>query len=135
MNIQAKRVYDPIDEKDGARILVDRLWPRGMKKDRLEADEWLKDAAPSAELRKWYAHDPAKWEAFKRRYFDELDQKPEIIDRLRGLAFEGNADPALLREGCSIQSGACPEGLSAVEVELVFIQKRASSAARFSIRK
>lgn len=89
MNIQAKRVYDPIDEKDGTRILVDRLWPRGMKKDRLEADEWLKDAAPSTELRKWYAHDPAKWEAFKRRYFDELDQKPEIIDRLRGLASRG----------------------------------------------
>mgnify|MGYP000952682116 CR=1 FL=1 len=89
MNIQAKRVYDPIDEKDGTRILVDRLWPRGMKKDRLEADEWLKDAAPSAELRKWYAHDPAKWQAFKRRYFDELDQKPEVIDRLRSLASEG----------------------------------------------
>ncbi|VBB44427.1 conserved hypothetical protein [uncultured Desulfatiglans sp.] len=89
MNIQAKRVYDPVDEKDGSRVLVDRLWPRGMKKDRLEADEWLKDAAPSNELRKWYAHDPAKWEAFRRRYFDELDQKPEVIDRLRSLASEG----------------------------------------------
>jgi len=89
MNIQAKRVYDPVDEKDGSRVLVDRLWPRGMKKDRLEADEWLKDAAPSNELRKWYAHDPVKWEAFRRRYFDELDQKPEVIDRLRSLASEG----------------------------------------------
>lgn len=89
MNIQTKRVYDPIDEKDGTRILVDRVWPRGVKKERLDAQEWLKEAAPSTELRKWFAHDPAKWEAFKRRYFEELDQKPEVLDRLRGLALEG----------------------------------------------
>jgi len=79
--IKIKRVYDPIEKDDGVRILVDRLWPRGIKKDKI--DIWLKDIAPSNELRKWYNHDPNKWEEFKRRYFDELDKNPKINELLQ----------------------------------------------------
>jgi len=74
--IKVKRVYDLIEKDDRVRILVDRIWPRGIKKDKI--DIWLKDIAPSNELRKWYNHDPNKWEEFKRRYFDELDKNPKI---------------------------------------------------------
>jgi len=79
--IKVKRVYDPIEKDDGVRILVDRLWPRGIKKDKI--DIWLKDIAPSNELRKWYNHDPNKWEEFKRRYFDELDKNSKINELLQ----------------------------------------------------
>ena len=79
--IKIKRVYDPIEKDDGVRILVDRLWPRGIKKDKI--DIWLKDIAPSNELRKWYNHDPNKWEEFKRRYFDELDKNSKLNELLQ----------------------------------------------------
>jgi uncharacterized protein YeaO (DUF488 family) len=75
--IRIKRVYEPPEPGDGARFLIDRLWPRGCRKDSLQLTGWLKDAAPSDALRKWFAHDPARWEEFKRRYFAELDRKPE----------------------------------------------------------
>ena len=75
--ITVKRVYEPFDTHDGTRVLVERLWPRGMKKDRLRLDGWLKDAAPSSALRRWFGHDPAKWDEFRRRYAAELDQAPE----------------------------------------------------------
>ena len=71
--IQVKRVYDPPDAKDGDRFLVERLWPRGIKKEALQMQDWLKDVAPSGELRRWFSHDPAKWREFQRRYFKELD--------------------------------------------------------------
>ena len=71
--IQIKRVYEPAARTDGVRLLVERLWPRGVKKEKLRLDGWLKDVAPSTELRKWFGHDPAKWEAFERRYWRELD--------------------------------------------------------------
>jgi uncharacterized protein YeaO (DUF488 family) len=78
--IQIKRVYDREGGKGsvegGRRYLVDRLWPRGVKKEALKLDAWLKDVAPSDELRHWYAHDPAKWQEFRRRYFAELDARP-----------------------------------------------------------
>ncbi len=74
--IQIKRVYDPPARSDGHRLLVERLWPRGMKKEKLELDAWLKDAAPSTELRKWFNHDPARWQEFQQRYRAELDQHP-----------------------------------------------------------
>ncbi|BFI73149.1 uroporphyrin-III methyltransferase [Nanoarchaeota archaeon] len=74
--IKIKRVYDPIENDDGIRILVDRIWPRGIKKDKIYI--WLKDIAPSNELRKWFNHDPNKWEEFKRRYFEELDKNSEL---------------------------------------------------------
>jgi uncharacterized protein YeaO (DUF488 family) len=75
--IRVKRVYDPLDKADGARFLVERLWPRGVKKEKLKTDAWLKDAAPSTELRKWFNHDPAKWRAFQRRYEAELKENRE----------------------------------------------------------
>ncbi|MDE3017440.1 MAG: DUF488 domain-containing protein [Nitrospirota bacterium] len=75
--IQVKRVYDPPGERDGRRFLVDRLWPRGMAKDSLKVDGWLKEVAPSHELRRWFAHDPARWKEFLRRYAEELDGKPD----------------------------------------------------------
>jgi len=80
--IQVKRVYEPASESDGARFLVDRLWPRGVKKEALELQGWLKDLAPSDELRKWFKHDPAQWDEFQRRYVGELDTKPGPLQLL-----------------------------------------------------
>ena len=84
--IEIKRVYSPLQKEDGFRVLVDRVWPRGVSKKQLRADLWLKDAAPSTPLRKWFGHDRAKWAEFQRRYFAELDEKPEVIRQLLDLA-------------------------------------------------
>ncbi len=81
--IVTKRAYDPASPEDGARYLVERLWPRGLKKESLKIDGWLKDVAPSTELRKWFGHDPEKWDEFRQRYFQELRHHPEEIARLR----------------------------------------------------
>lgn len=78
-NIRTKRVYDPFEKDDGFRILIDRLWPRGIKKDDAYIDEWIKDISPSNELRKWYSHDPEKWKEFKKRYYSELRDKGGIL--------------------------------------------------------
>ena len=75
--IKIKRVYDACARSDGRRFLVERLWPRGMKKEELKFDAWLKGAAPSTELRQWFSHDPAKWKEFQRRYRAELKAHPE----------------------------------------------------------
>jgi uncharacterized protein YeaO (DUF488 family) len=72
-----KRAYDPVSRTDGTRFLVERLWPRGVAKADLRVDAWLKEAGPSTELRKWFSHDPDKWAQFRRRYFRELDSRPE----------------------------------------------------------
>ena len=80
MRLATKRIYDPPAKEDGFRILVDRLWPRGIKKERAAVAEWLKDIAPSDALRKWFSHDPGKWPEFRRRYFEELENKDEMID-------------------------------------------------------
>lgn len=80
--IRIKRVYDQPEEKDGLRILVDRLWPRGLKKERARVDMWLKEIAPSDALRKWFSHDPGKWGEFRQRYFEELNDKKELIDSI-----------------------------------------------------
>ena len=87
--IQVKRVYEPAAASDGARFLVDRLWPRGLKKKVLRVDGWLKDAAPSNPLRKWFNHDPAKWDEFQNRYFAELDEKLEAVRPLLEAARRG----------------------------------------------
>ena len=79
MQIQIKRVYAEPATGDGLRVLVDRIWPRGMSKDKAQVDEWLKELAPSAALRKWFGHDPAKWEAFQKRYFAELQENPAVV--------------------------------------------------------
>jgi uncharacterized protein YeaO (DUF488 family) len=83
MELRSKRVYLPPDDADGTRILVDRLWPRGLSKDKLGGATWVKDAAPSDALRKWFGHDPAKWDEFRRRYFAELDANHEGVAALR----------------------------------------------------
>jgi uncharacterized protein YeaO (DUF488 family) len=83
MTIRIKRAYEPPSPRDGARILVDRLWPRGISKEKLKLDAWMKEIAPSNELRKWYQHDEAKWAEFQKRYFKELRQQPELIAELR----------------------------------------------------
>ncbi len=80
--IQLKRVYEKPSRKDGLRILVDRLWPRGLTKERAAVNLWLKDVAPSTELRKWFGHDPAKWEQFQTRYRKELDEKQDDLKLL-----------------------------------------------------
>ena len=82
---KVKRVYEPVTPEDGARGLVDRLWPRGVSKTQAKLNPWLRDAAPSDALRKWFAHDARKWEVFRRRYQTELKTKPEILDTLKGL--------------------------------------------------
>ena len=79
MNIRIKRVYENAESADGYRVLVDRLWPRGIKKSAAALDEWAKDLAPSRELRKWYSHDPAKWHEFQQLYRKELDKKEQLI--------------------------------------------------------
>ncbi len=83
LNIKLKRVYEPYDEQDGKRILVDRLWPRGLTKEKAKIDLWLKDIAPSTELRKWFGHDPAKWPEFQQRYRKELDANLVSVSLLR----------------------------------------------------
>jgi uncharacterized protein YeaO (DUF488 family) len=80
--IKIKRVYDAFAADDGHRFLVDRLWPRGFKKENLPDGSWMKEAAPSNELRKWYEHDPAKWDEFCRRYFAELDSHPDAWQKI-----------------------------------------------------
>ena len=82
---KVKRVYERASPEDGARVLVDRLWPRGVSKTQAKKHLWLRDAAPSDALRKWFAHDPRKWEAFRRRYQTELKTKSEIVETLKGL--------------------------------------------------
>ena len=81
--IRLKRAYEPASSVDGKRILVERLWPRGVTKARAALDDWPKDLAPSPALRQWFAHDPARWKGFKRRYWKELAKKPEAVDWLR----------------------------------------------------
>lgn len=81
--IAIKRVYEEPKESDGTRILVDRLWPRGLTKEKARVDVWLKDAAPSNELRKWFGHDPAKWAEFQKRYVAELKTHPEGLAALK----------------------------------------------------
>ena len=80
-----KRAYEPANEQDGVRVLVDRIWPRGRSKTDLRIDHWLKDIAPSTELRKWFGHDPRKWNEFRARYAAELDEHPEDIEFLHSL--------------------------------------------------
>jgi uncharacterized protein YeaO (DUF488 family) len=82
MSIQLKRAYEQGSETDGYRVLVDRLWPRGVSKQDAKIDLWLKEIAPSTDLRKWFDHDPAKWEEFRKRYAQELDTRPEIVKQL-----------------------------------------------------
>lgn len=83
--IKAKRIYDPHNKEDGYRILIDRLWPRGISKEKARLDLWLKEIAPSTELRKWFGHDPDKWPEFEKKYKKELEGKKELILEIKKL--------------------------------------------------
>lgn len=112
MSISVKRAYDPPSPADGYRVLVDRLWPRGVSKVKLKIDEWMKEIAPSAELRKWYGHEPEKWPEFRKRYRAELEKSPwrellaGLVDRARrgkvtlviGARDTGHANGAVIGE-------------------------------------
>ncbi len=87
--LKLKRVYEQPLKEDGMRILVERLWPRGLAKERAAIDIWLKDVAPSPELRKWFAHKTEKWEEFARRYWKELEKKHDLIELIRQKSEEG----------------------------------------------
>ena len=87
--LKIKRIYDPAAPGDGQRIYIDRLWPRGMKKEEAKMDEWLKEISPSDDLRKWFSHDPAKYAEFKKRYAKELKDKSEILERIKKAAKKG----------------------------------------------
>lgn len=87
--IRVKRVYDPPAKEDGLRVLVGRLWPRGLSRERAQVDLWLRDIAPSSELRKGFCHDPEKWPEFKRRYFAELAGKADLLATIADEAREG----------------------------------------------
>jgi len=88
MDIRVKRAYDPPASNDGYRVLVDRIWPRGVSKEELRADAWERDLAPSSSLRRWFGHDPERWEGFRERYFRELDRQGDVVkpllERARG---------------------------------------------------
>ena len=86
--IRLKRAYESASSRDGKRFLVERLWPRGIKKSNLKLDDWLKDVAPSTELRKWFAHDAEKWNEFRKRYFEELEKNPAAWQPLLAAAKE-----------------------------------------------
>jgi uncharacterized protein YeaO (DUF488 family) len=87
--LRIKRIYEPADKADGTRVLVDRVWPRGMTKERAAVDLWLKEIAPSPALRKWFGHDPKRWPEFRSRYRAELDRNTATVGRLLDLATKG----------------------------------------------
>ena len=88
-NVIIKRAYEPAEASDGARVLVDRLWPRGVTKERAALTRWCKEVAPSTTLRKWFGHEPARWSEFRRRYKSELKRKVASVSALRQLARQG----------------------------------------------
>ena len=89
MPVQVKRVYEPASPSDGHRVLIDRLWPRGVSRQSAELDEWIKELAPSAELRQWFGHEPARFEEFRRRYIEELRDERSRLTALRRRARQG----------------------------------------------
>lgn len=91
MNVPIRRVYEEPSRNDGTRILIDRLWPRGLTKEKARVDLWLKDIAPSADLRQWFSHDPAKWKEFERRYRAELEANQAVVTQLRTTLQHGPA--------------------------------------------
>ncbi|MDD1711891.1 MAG: DUF488 domain-containing protein [Methanoregulaceae archaeon] len=95
MAVMLKRVYDPPAPEDGFRVFVERLWPRGMTKERAKIDLWVKEAGASTELRKWYGHEPSKWDEFRRKYHHELDEHPGVVHQLKEILRQ-NRDVTLL---------------------------------------
>jgi uncharacterized protein YeaO (DUF488 family) len=87
--LELKRAYEPAAASDGRRVLVDRLWPRGLSKEKAAIDDWMKEVAPSAELRRWFGHDPEKWAEFQRRYKQELRAREDLVREIAKLASRG----------------------------------------------
>ena len=86
LKVRVKRIYEPAEEADGYRVLVDRLWPRGVSKDGASLDAWMREIAPSAELRRWFGHDVSRWREFKRRYAGELDTRQDLVAEILSMA-------------------------------------------------
>ncbi|MCL5678250.1 MAG: DUF488 family protein [Candidatus Thermoplasmatota archaeon] len=89
MPLKIKRIYDAPESSDGYRLLVDRLWPRGLSREKASVDEWLRDIAPSDELRKWFSHDRERWEEFRAKYWKELEGKNTLVEAIRKRAAKG----------------------------------------------
>jgi uncharacterized protein YeaO (DUF488 family) len=89
LDIRLKRAYEPPSKNDGRRVLIDRLWPRGLTKEKVAVDRWLREIAPSTELRRWFGHDPGRWREFQDRYIAELKHQADLLDELLSLAREG----------------------------------------------
>ena len=111
--VSTKRAYDPPEESDGYRVLIDRLWPRGVSKAKARIDAWEKDIAPSSELRKWYEHDPAKWPEFQKRYVKELDeaQAQKVLNDLAHRARHGPVTLVYASHAADISNAAVLEAL------------------------
>jgi uncharacterized protein YeaO (DUF488 family) len=109
-HIRLKRAYKPPASDDGIRILIDRIWPRGVKKTDAAIDEWMKEIAPSTKLRKWFSHDPERWQEFRRRYQTEIRHHPDEFDRLRTLAQRGRIVETLRPDMSCIQMRLAPRG-------------------------
>ena len=86
LKVRVKRIYEPAEEADGYRVLVDRLWPRGVSKDGASLDAWMREIAPSGELRRWFGHDVSRWREFKRRYAGELDTRQDLVAEILSMA-------------------------------------------------
>ena len=121
--IRLRRVYEPPEPRDGYRILVERLWPRGLSKEKIRIDLWTKDAAPSPGLRTWYAHDPAKWAEFRRRYRAELRRNPEV-GRLRAIVRE--------KKNVTFVFAARDEERNSARVLAAFLGEEAAGAGRLA---
>ena len=111
-NVRLKRVYEPSARGDGARILIDRLWPRGVTKKAAAIDEWFKDIAPSTALRQWFGHDPARWQEFRRRYAGEVRQNAEHLGKLRARARQGPITLVFSAHDEVHKRCRCPAGLA-----------------------
>jgi len=120
MEIKLKRIYEKSSADDGLRIFVDRLWPRGLTKDKAKMDIWAKEVAPSTELRRWYGHDPGKWREFRARYFEELDNKPEEVGQLMHYVQKG---------GVTLLFAAMEERLNNAVALKAYIESRHSRMA------
>ena len=115
-HVNIKRVYEEPKKSDGKRILVDRLWPRGLRKTEVKIDLWLKEIAPSTALRKWFSHEPSKWEEFKKRYSVELEKKYEQISLLEREVKRGKSDAHLRCKGPGAQWGGCLKGIFGAQI-------------------
>ena len=110
--IKLKRAYEPASKDDGLRILVERLWPRGVSKQKAKIDLWLKDLAPSTELRQWYGHDPARWPQFRKRYWAELKGQGDVLALLKYVTEETSRHLRLRRQRRGAEQRRRPQGLS-----------------------